>query len=473
MRTRLFLSAAVATLSLSLSQGYAQNIGQDRAGGEAAKQGESMRPQKPAAQGAAEEPRQQQGASEERRQQQGASEEHRQQQQGAAEERRQRQGAAEERRQQREERAAEKKSERDAREAAKKPGRDADKNEEKRGAARKDDRKDDMRGAMGEDRDRSPAARSDSREGATGRAGKTPGERTGAAAPDNERRATEADRGRAGRFAQPERRGEDQVGQGDRRGASDRATGRDATRGADVSPRGGVSGRDATAGRNVQDAGRVQLSQRQHSQVRQIISQTNVQRLSRNAFNVRIGAVVPPNVQFYPLPPDVIALVPQFQGYDYAMVDDDIVIIDPGSREVVSLLDEGGPPAAYGYNEEREEFRGGGYERREGRGPGAAGRDGRERRGDAYGYAPRARLDARQERALYRGLMNEANTNLKQVCVRVGERVPESVDIQPVPRTVAAEAPDAERYEYFVLNDQIVLVNPDTRIVVDIIQEPR
>jgi hypothetical protein len=57
--------------------------------------------------------------------------------------------------------------------------------------------------------------------------------------------------------------------------------------------------------------------------------------------------------------------------------------------------------------------------------------------------------------------------------VRVGERVPQSVDIEPVPRSIAAEAPDAERYDYFVLNDQVVLVDPDTRIVVDIIEEPK
>ena len=35
------------------------------------------------------------------------------------------------------------------------------------------------------------------------------------------------------------------------------------------------------------------------------------------------------------------------------------------------------------------------------------------------------------------------------------------------------DAPDVERFEYFVLNDQVVLVDPDTRIVVDMIKEPR
>jgi hypothetical protein len=243
-------------------------------------------------------------------------------------------------------------------------------------------------------------------------------------------------------------------------------------------------GRDIQGGRG----GRIQLSQRDQTRVRQIISQQNVQRISPNIFSPRIGAVLPPSVQFYPLPPAVISAYPQFDGYNFVMVGDDIAIIDPTDREVVTVLDDSGTGATFGYgygDDEREGFRGG-YDAREGRYGGRAGRDGRygsaqreERfrggrgRSEAYGYAPRVRLDTRQERALYRGVIDEARSNLRQVCVRVGERVPQSVDIEPVPRSIAAEAPDAERYDYFVLNDQVVLVDPDTRIVVDIIEEPK
>jgi hypothetical protein len=215
-----------------------------------------------------------------------------------------------------------------------------------------------------------------------------------------------------------------------------------------------------------------------------------VQRISPNIFSPRIGAVVPPSVQFYPLPPAVISIYPQFEGFNYVMVGEDIAIIDPADREVVTVLDEGGAGGVYGYgygDEEREGIRGG-YEGREGRFEGREGRyegrygsaqreeryqGSRERRGEAYGYAPRVRLDTRQERALYRGVMSESKSNLRQVCVRVGDRVPQSVDLEPVPRAIAADAPDVERFEYFVLNDQVVLVDPDTRIVVDMIKEPR
>ncbi len=510
MRTRLFLSAAVATLSLCLSQGYAQQAGRQPAGGESAKQGESTRMQKPDEKGGAEQrsERRDMRAQEQTR-------EHGAQQQPA--EKQERHGAAAKDEEQRA--AAKDEQKREATKAEDK--NEAAKGAERHGGAKKGEKhgagtRDEHRGAMGEDRNHA-AAQGAAKNERQERAGETatertgPNERTGAATTGNERRPSQAEGERAGRFGQAEHgqaeRGQAERGQiergqagreqAERRGenlpagaeqqrqGAERSMGSETTRGAEATPRGG---REAygNAGREAR-GGRVQLSERQQNRVRSLLEQRGARSFTRNDFNVQIGAVAPPSVQFYPLPPDVVSMVPQFRGYDYVMVDNDIAIIDPGTREVVSVLGEGGPPAAtYGY-EEREGggYYGGpgGYERREGRegrGYGMARRGeegyrggGRERRGEAYGYAPRVRLDTRQERALYRGIISETRSNLRQVCVRVGDRVPESVDIEPVPRNIAAEAPDAERFDYFVLNDQVVLVDPDTRVVVDMIEQPR
>ncbi len=488
MRTRLFLSAAVATLSLCLSQGYAQQAGRQPAAGEAAKQGESARMQKPDEKGAAEqrnEHAQQQNREREAQQAIEKSERHG----AAARDEEKRAGAKEE--QKHEATKAEEKNQ-----AAKGEENHAGaKKGEKHGAAKKDER----RGAMGEEHNRTPAAQGAGNierqqrmgEKAGEKAGAGPNERTGAAATENERRATQPEGEKAGQLGQAEHgqagrtqaeRRQTERGQAERQGENAPGVAEQQQRqGAEATPRGG---REAYgyAGREGQ-GGRVQLSERQQNRMRQLLEQRGARSFTRNDFNVQIGAVVPPSVQFYPLPPDVISMVPQFRGYDYVMVDNDIAIIDPGTREVVSVLGEAGPPpATYGYEEREGGFYGGpgGYERRQGRGYGTARRDEegyrggyRERRGEAYGYAPRVRLDTRQERALYRGIISEARSNLRQVCVRVGDRVPESVDIEPVPRNIAAEAPDAERFDYFVLNDQVVLVDPDTRVVVDMIEQPR
>jgi hypothetical protein len=429
MRTRLFLSAAVATLSLCLAPVQAQNLPREK-GGEAAKQSEKQSESSglPTTRPDDQRP--------------GATPQH------------DRKGAR-----------AGNRDRNEARDAGKeaKPGESAEKSDMSGHHA--GTKKHEKHGAIDEPQGRS------AEQGAKGPEGSRGG-----------RQEATPDMTKPGASGSREQTGEARPGTETRFGGggadNERRAGRNETEGGEspdqrnrgaiepgASPRGREAFGDVGRDNRENQAGRVRLGARERGQIRQIIEQRGGQRLSPNAFDLRVGVIAPPNVAFAPLPPDVIALAPQFQGYNYAMVGDDIAIIDPSSREIVSVLDESGPPpATYGY-EEREEYRGG-YQGRELRGAL------RERRGEVYGYAPRVRLDNRQERALYRGIMSEPRPNLRQVCVRVGERVPESVDIEPVPRSIAAEAPDVERFEYFVLNDQVVLVDPDTRIVADIIPAP-
>jgi hypothetical protein len=49
---------------------------------------------------------------------------------------------------------------------------------------------------------------------------------------------------------------------------------------------------------------------------------------------------------------------------------------------------------------------------------------------------------------------------------RVGTRVPESVQLYPVPREVAVEVPVVRPYKYMVVNDRVVLIDPATSEVV-------
>jgi hypothetical protein len=239
-------------------------------------------------------------------------------------------------------------------------------------------------------------------------------------------------------------------------GAAEGTTG--ATAGSVTNDR--VQERLSQAERDAAARGRTLLNAREHERVRRLVDRRKTRVVTRNQFNVTVGAVVPPTVRFYPLPRDVVSIVPQYRGHSFVRVEDEIVIVDPRTRRVVTVLGEEPPPAVAS-----------GEGRREGAAPAYGG--GRRGRGDAYGYAPRVRLDARQERTLYRGVMSEAREKIRQVCVRVGDRVPNFVELAPVPRNIAAEAPDVERFEYFVLNDQVVLVDPQTREVVDIIDEPR
>lgn len=320
--------------------------------------------------------------------------------------------------------------------------------------------------------------------GAAEPAQKAGGQETGPAGAKNPNEAGQ-DRERAA-APQGQTRQEREPSQGPRPGHADGATPMEAERragpdewrgeregGFERQDRAPFDGRETGGG----DAapGGVRLSEPEESRVRGVIEQRSVQSLPRDVFNARIGAVAPPNVQLYPLPPQVFSIVPQYRGYGFIRVENQIAIVDPQSRRVVSVLGGGET-----YGRERPDGSYGGT-RRDAFGPrqetGEYGSEWRRaapgEEGQGRGRSARVtRFGAREAWALYRGLMR-ANASLRQVCLRVGDRVPQFVEVYPVPRRIAAEAPDAVRYDYFILNDEVVLLDPDSRVVVDIIQEPR
>lgn len=73
-----------------------------------------------------------------------------------------------------------------------------------------------------------------------------------------------------------------------------------------------------------------------------------------------------------------------------------------------------------------------------------------------------------QRRTIYRTIVRErvAPAPPPVVEYRVGTRVPASVELYPVPETVAVEVPAIRRYKYMTVNDRVVLVDPRTSQVV-------
>jgi hypothetical protein len=54
---------------------------------------------------------------------------------------------------------------------------------------------------------------------------------------------------------------------------------------------------------------------------------------------VHVGATVPTSVHFYPVPTEVVEVYPEWRGYDYILVGDQIVIVDPRSHEIVAIFE--------------------------------------------------------------------------------------------------------------------------------------
>jgi hypothetical protein len=86
----------------------------------------------------------------------------------------------------------------------------------------------------------------------------------------------------------------------------------------------------------------VQINEQQRTKISQTIKQQNVnlRRVSRSdvSFTINVGAVVPRSVNLVVLPAPLIAIVPQFRGYLYIVVDNQLLIIHPQTYEIVAVL---------------------------------------------------------------------------------------------------------------------------------------
>lgn len=94
-----------------------------------------------------------------------------------------------------------------------------------------------------------------------------------------------------------------------------------------------------TTGQGAAGSGSASLTSEQRSKIATNIRQTNVKRETNVNFNISVGAVVPRTVTLHALPPAVIEVYPQWRGYRFVLVEDEIIIIEPGSYRIVAVID--------------------------------------------------------------------------------------------------------------------------------------
>jgi hypothetical protein len=139
-----------------------------------------------------------------------------------------------------------------------------------------------------------------------------------------------AAQGEPARQGEPAKQGEPQRAQKEgpaavpQRGAEERKPGN--TGGA------AVQNKPAAAG------GGAKLSQDQRTKVRDVLVQHDVVRIDHPQFSVTVGTRIPRDAHIAVLPEDIVVLVPEYRGFEYVMVGDDILIIDPNTLEIVAII---------------------------------------------------------------------------------------------------------------------------------------
>jgi hypothetical protein len=85
-------------------------------------------------------------------------------------------------------------------------------------------------------------------------------------------------------------------------------------------------------------AGSANLSTEQRTKITTIVRQNKVEPAHLNV-SIRVGTRVPESVRFYPLPAEVFVVYPEWRGYNYILVGNQILVINPRTHEIVAILD--------------------------------------------------------------------------------------------------------------------------------------
>jgi hypothetical protein len=81
------------------------------------------------------------------------------------------------------------------------------------------------------------------------------------------------------------------------------------------------------------------LQGEQRTQVVRSFSSVNVTPVTEVNFSVSTGTVIPQTVELREVPADVIQVVPAYRGYRFFVVRNQIVIVEPGSRKIVTVIE--------------------------------------------------------------------------------------------------------------------------------------
>jgi Protein of unknown function (DUF1236) len=82
------------------------------------------------------------------------------------------------------------------------------------------------------------------------------------------------------------------------------------------------------------------LSTEQRTRITTVIRNEHVAPVNNVNFSITVGTRVPrEGVSFRPLPAEVATIYPEWRGYEFILVRDQIVVVDPRTFEIVAIID--------------------------------------------------------------------------------------------------------------------------------------
>jgi hypothetical protein len=151
-------------------------------------------------------------------------------------------------------------------------------------------------------------------------------------------------------------------------------------------------------------------------------------RASNVNFDYHVGRRIPRRVHLFPVSREVIEFFPYYRGYSYFVVGDEICIVDPGTYEVVDVIDEG-------------------YWRAPGR------------------HVAGLRLSSGQMALIRDSIPRDFPEATVRLRLALGAEIPDDVELYDFPQVVLDRVPELREFRFLVAAEQIVVVDPRDRSI--------
>jgi hypothetical protein len=81
------------------------------------------------------------------------------------------------------------------------------------------------------------------------------------------------------------------------------------------------------------------VTEEQRTRVKSVFIQHRVEPARGLNVSVNVGVALPRSVHLYPVPEDIVMIVPEYRGYEYILLEDNrVAIVDPDTFEVVDII---------------------------------------------------------------------------------------------------------------------------------------
>ncbi|MGX5735216.1 DUF1236 domain-containing protein [Bosea thiooxidans] len=153
----------------------------------------------------------------------------------------------------------------------------------------------------------------------------------------------------------------------------------------------------------------------------------------------RQGVILPPDAYYYDLPVEVVEQHPDWRGYQYVMTEsEEVAIVEPRSRRIVEVVDKGATRSAAA-------------------GPVTTG-----------STAPAA-TDDRHEIA--RIILGDSRPgDMQGIDGLKGAVLPNEIVLRPLPREAEDRDSSLRGYQYTLIGDDVLIVDPQSRRIIDVIE---